>query len=482
LIEDVEDIFRAVFDSSPIPINIFDVDGNFVTGNKAILELAGVESIEDLKDFNIFNDPNIPDDVKDQIRRGEKIQRNAEIDFSKVKQNGLYTTTQTGIVYLEAAHNPLYNKTGEISGYIVQMVNITRERESRFALEDSEARYRNLLEQSNDGIVLADSSGIIFEWNRRMEEISGISKDMAVGRPVWEMTIELSNPEARTAEAIKQAKVFTLNMLENGEAPTGIQNDSQEIHRSDGTIRQIQGGPFVVQIDKGVFLASIVRDVTEFQQLRDNLENQKGELSEFAHNIAHDLRAMIQIIHGYAELLQEKYNPAWALEISHSAKRMSGILEQSLLLADAGRIVGEPQQVELGTLIEDVVKNTAPDDIILRHDRLPVILCDEQKTYQIFQNLITNAIEHGEAKTIEVTAERDGTGLLILVANDGRSIPKDHRQKIFDQGFSTKQGGGLGLSITKKIVEAHGWRIDLVESGITTFSIYIPKRSIVDKT
>jgi signal transduction histidine kinase len=102
-------------------------------------------------------------------------------------------------------------------------------------------------------------------------------------------------------------------------------------------------------------------------------------------------------------------------------------------------------------------------------------VCDKEKVIQIVQNILLNAVEHGTPANVEVFAEDSDEGVSIIFRNDGKIIPEEHRLKLFERGFTTKKAsGGLGLSIVQKLVEAHGWTIQLDKSQNTSFRISIP--------
>ncbi|MHA2233666.1 MAG: ATP-binding protein [Candidatus Hodarchaeales archaeon] len=96
------------------------------------------------------------------------------------------------------------------------------------------------------------------------------------------------------------------------------------------------------------------------------------------------------------------------------------------------------------------------------------------KLAQVFQNLFENAVFHGEPQKIEIRRKDSEGTIQLLVINDGKSIPLELRDEIFRPGYTTKNGGGLGLTIVQKLVEAHGWAIHLDTSPETTFRISIP--------
>lgn len=219
-------------------------------------------------------------------------------------------------------------------------------------------------------------------------------------------------------------------------------------------------------------------DITDLKNTEELLKRQKEELSEFAHIISHDLRNSITSILGYATLAQQLDDKSHLNKVIKHAKRMELILNRSLELAEAGLVIDKKEIVDLNVLVDTIAELTVPQRIKIIKKNLHSITCDPGKMSQIFQNLFRNAVIHGDPTEIEVEIIKsngeDFTGKILTITNDGKQIPEEIHKKIFVRGFSTKENGkGLGLYIVKKLIEAHGWKIDLDVSGKTTFKILI---------
>ena len=102
-----EERFRNIFEDSPIGIDVFDSQGDFIHANKACLDLFGISDTDDLKDFNLFDDPNISEEIIDKIRRGEIVRIEVSFDFEKIKKLGLYRTSRSDITYQQAVFAPM---------------------------------------------------------------------------------------------------------------------------------------------------------------------------------------------------------------------------------------------------------------------------------------------------------------------------------------------------------------------------------------
>jgi signal transduction histidine kinase len=153
---------------------------------------------------------------------------------------------------------------------------------------------------------------------------------------------------------------------------------------------------------------------------------------------------------------------------------MDSILTKSVALADAGLIIGPRTLVDLEELVREVAITSIPDEIQLTLGKLPSVSCDRAKMVQVFQNLLQNAFEHGNATEIQISSLLDDGGILLEISNNGISIPTKYKDLIFEQNFTTKKDGGLGLSIVKRIIEAHKWTILLETTNPVTFKIHIP--------
>jgi signal transduction histidine kinase len=217
---------------------------------------------------------------------------------------------------------------------------------------------------------------------------------------------------------------------------------------------------------------------SEMVQANQALIAQKQELSDFAHNLAHDLRSEIAYIRGALYLISEQVSGEDSVTVQSvltHLEQTTSLLNRSLELADAGLVVSKTDQVNLDVLVDEVAQVVLPGNISFSHDVLPTVLGDRTKLYQVFKNLFENAIVHGAPTTIAVTVRVADDATTLFVTNDGPQISPEDRKYIFQSGFTTKDDkSGIGLTIVSRIIAAHGWRIWLEDVGQTTFAIRIP--------
>lgn len=231
-------------------------------------------------------------------------------------------------------------------------------------------------------------------------------------------------------------------------------------------------------------LFGISRDVAERERLQA-LKKVDDLKDRFLSILSHELRTPLNVITGFASMLEDDEMPDrqhhYVSKILAATENLQGLIDDMLDLTrvQAGRFTIEPQPVELSSLLKEVLEDLAPltEGRSLRAElsSLPTIQADERRIRQVFMNLIGNAIKFSPSdSSIFVSARLDGDGLRFEVRDEGPGIaPEDiphlfHRFVRFD---THKEGLGLGLSIAKAIVEAHGGEIG-VESQLETGSTF----------
>jgi len=220
-------------------------------------------------------------------------------------------------------------------------------------------------------------------------------------------------------------------------------------------------------------------DITQEKHALEMLSKQKEELSDFAHSMNHDLKNIFHNMQGFIELVEDENDLSHLIRLQSLIKETGELLDHSVTLADAGLTVEENLvDVDLDHLVRIIAESAIPELIHYVQDPLPVVRADEMKITQVFRNLLDNAVRHGQPSKVEVKyEERNGT-FCIMIRNDGKEIPESIRSKLFLKGFTTsKSGHGYGLTIVKRIVEAHDWKIQFSATGMTTFELIIPKQT-----
>lgn len=201
------ELFREMFEQSPIGIELYDHDGKLLKINKSCLEIFGVIDEKELKGFDLFDDPNVTDEVKEKLQNGESVRYETTFDFDKINELRLYKTTKSGILHLDVvivALQPHDNKSSV--GYLVKVQDNTNRKQTEDELREKEERYRALSAASFEAIFISEN-GICIDANQKATEMLGYEFEEIIGK----CGTDFIAPESK--ELVKQ------NMLSGYEEP-----------------------------------------------------------------------------------------------------------------------------------------------------------------------------------------------------------------------------------------------------------------------
>ena len=329
-------------------------------------------------------------------------------------------------------------------------------------------RLDALIEQSADGVMILDSRWRITTFNRAMEQLTGWPREEALGRPCAE------------ALAIQTAQGINICLVDcplQRRPPESSPIVDGWITARDGRRRYVQSRYAVQRGAQGEFLGAIanVRDITQ-QKIEEETQN------TFISVISHELKTPVSIIKGYAETLGRE-DASWdqatlrgglqviVEEADRLARQIGDLLETSRLHAGGMRL--EPSEWSLPPLVAQVVERFAAQvgeafSFELRlPDDLPPLYADYERSRTVLENLVSNAVKYSpDGGTIRIAARADGQHAIISVSDQGIGIPPTEQSKLFQRFYRVDnrlrretQGAGLGLFLSKAIVEAQGGRI-----------------------
>jgi PAS domain S-box-containing protein len=367
--------------------------------------------------------------------------------------------------------------------------DITEAKKVELALLASEDRFRNIVEQSYDGIVLVDREGTIVGWNQAQGEIVGLAQEEALGKSLWDIQFSLALEERRTQQAYDHLKEVVLEPRENGHADWFGNKQEQEIQRPNGQRRTIESVIFPIKAQEGFMMCSISRDVTEQKQAERELMMINRELDAYAHVVSHDLRGPISIIISASDVLREMLKTATRDDSANQAERAVEIIRSSsetaqrlvedlLSLAQAGQYPEEPVDVNVREVVRQVLAERAifiskKGMRVEVDDDLGHVVSDATHIYQLFSNLVANAVKYNDNPdpSLAIHYRRLEGGMhRYTVQDNGPGIAPEDRERVFVPLFKGKGGGtGVGLAIVKKVVGVYGGTIELGNGGGARF-------------
>lgn len=350
-------------------------------------------------------------------------------------------------------------------------------------LTESRARFRRLAEATFEGIIIHDD-GEILDTNSSLAEMVGVDRGELVGHQVVDILSEEAGPRVDAErDAPPESPYEAVLNRENG---TSIPVEIQEKNVTVG--------------DRTVGVAA-VRDISERKEREAEILLAKQEAEEMArlkssllNNMSHELRTPVTSIIGYAELIMTESNgpnEKFAARIRQSGRRLSETLRSVLEMAqiEAGTLELEARDVSMDVVAQEVVdtydwlaeKKALSMEVITSEDC--VLLTDRTLVYRILSNLVHNALKFTEEGLVRVVVESLPSGVQITVRDTGVGIHDDFQSQLFDpfkqesEGRGRQyEGTGLGLTLTKRMVELLGGTItvDSAKNEGSTFVVRLP--------
>ncbi len=346
-----------------------------------------------------------------------------------------------------------------------------------------------IVESSDDAIISKDLSGTITSWNRGAERIFGYTRAEAVGRPITLIGApECSNEALSILERIK-----------NGER---IEHYETVRQAKDGRRVNISltVSPIFDDAGRMVGASKIARDITERKLTEDALEKQatnlvraNADLEEFAYVTSHDLQEPLRTIRACTEMFLKKSGEKLTAEekgllqlVATAGQRMSSmvsdLLGYSRMLAEDVPMANVPVAEVLDWAQNNLHLAVQTSDAEISYSDMPMVRGNRIALVQLFQNLLSNAIKYrgAERVRIRISAERQAERWRLAVCDNGIGIDPAYHQRIFRlfQRLHSQEfpGTGIGLTLCRKIVQAHGGKI-WVESEVgkgATFFFTLP--------
>ncbi|MBC7080704.1 MAG: PAS domain S-box protein [Thermoplasmatales archaeon] len=334
-------------------------------------------------------------------------------------------------------------------------------------LEGSERKYRSIFENSVEGIYRI-KEGKLIEANKALEEFFGYSEEELKNMDLEEL---YRNPEDRK------------NFIEKLKKYGSVKNYEVEYLKKDGEI--VIGNEYATLVREGneEYVDGIIHDITSLKKAQEEAEF-------FNALLRHDVANKLQLIIGYLEIMMEEELKEEHREMIEAA--LNSALSASKIIDNVRKLQFLEKEwvkkdFDIDKFVEDLIKEYGKDarerNINIEHEKYGKKIFSTELIGEVISNLLGNAIYHSKAKNIKIGVSDEGKEIKIYVRDDGIGISEELKKNLFKMGAKGKEsrGSGLGLYLSKRIVEKMGGRIevrDAVKEGKnkgTIFEIYLPK-------
>ena len=496
-LKESEEKFRNIAEQSILGIAILQ-DGKFKYVNQRLAAIGG-RTPEEMKDWGPGEFINMvhPEDrqmIAEQARKkqiGEKDVIN-HYQFRGFKKTG------------ELIHGELFSKTINYQGRaadFITIIDITDKVEAERKLLESEKKYRYLYENTPFSIVLLNSKGKIVDYNPRTETMFGYTRIDLMGKKFQKISVihpdYLPTIMDLFKKFIKGEKVHRIDL---------------QMYRKDGSLLWVNLQASLVQVENEYFVQALFTDISKRKEAEFLINEEIIKLKELDQirknlisRVAHELKTPLASVCGGTEFLTSVYNNQIGEEeleiltlIDKGGNRLKYLVDNLIdisrmeydkfklkkQMSDLCEIIRESSQ-EMKHLVKErnlTLNLKLPDKLFLDIDKIRI--------EQVIMNLLSNAIRNTPPKgTITVKVERQENWVVLSVSDTGVGLTREEMEIIFTRfgkierygeglEYIDIQGSGLGLFISKEIVDLHGGNIRAESEGRHKGSNFIVKLPI----
>lgn len=442
-----------------------DLEGRYVNVNRAYANKCGYKPEEMIgMEWRMTVHP---DDVEMLILACQEMLTSGKVEFEArgKRKNGSFFYKQ--ITMVKAC-----DEKGIFNGNHCFMKDITDRKLTERALEESEYKYRQIVELAEEGIWLIDSKARTTYVNQAMARMLGYSELEMFGRALFDFMDEEGKQSAND-----QSDRRKQGMAERHEL---------RLKSKDGKDVWTYMSTSPVMDEKGNLLSScaLVYNITDRKeierqmlQITEDLKRSNEDLEQFAYVASHDLQEPLRAVTSYTQLLAQRYQgnldakaDKYINYIVDGASRMQQLINDLLAYSRLGTRAQEFEAADCNAAVQQSLSNLqiaiAEKNAVITYESLPTVMADEFQLVQLFQNLIGNAIKfcRQDVPIIHIAAIMQDHEWLFSVRDNGIGIDPEYADRIFiifGRLHSRREysGTGIGLAICQRIVERHGGRI-----------------------
>lgn len=370
-------------------------------------------------------------------------------------------------------------------------------------LRASEKKFRSFVKKTFEGIVIINQQGVIQNWNPAMMVLTGMDESEVVGELIWDVQGQLVVDSNQQTDLVKRSRIFFESQLQG--APD-LRLSTSEIQNRDGRKLFVNASFFRLSDEPDSDFSIVFRDVTELTKARNELERYASQLADLvsertaelqeaqekllrreklaalgqmAGGIAHELRNPLGVVTNAISFLKmrrtafdektQEYMDLIEAEVHRSVTIISDLTTFSRVQGT----VAKREQISLSDLVDNVLSTLhAPPGVTVVKawdENLPTLWIDPRQIDQVVTNLILNAyhaMRKTEEKTLTVRTFVRNENVCLTVRDTGHGISEKNQTKLFEPLFTTKiKGIGLGLSVSKTLIEGNGGTISVESEG-----------------
>ena len=472
-LDNSEKILRNIYKNLPAGVELYDKDGYLVDINDKELEIFGLSDKNEALGVNLFDNPNIPSEVKERLRAKEDVNFSINYDFSKINQ--YVDSRRNGIINLNTKVTALYDSQNRFINYLFINIDTTETTNAYTKIQEFENLFLLIGDYAKVGFahfnVLTRDGYAQDTWYRNLGEKEGIPMPQVIG--VYAHVVPEDQAVLKNfVREVKEGKATSLRKevrvcRENGKYTwTSINVMVRDYRPQDGIIEMLCINYDITPLKETEQKLIIARDKAE------ELDRLK---SAFLANMSHEIRTPLNAIVGFSSLLAETDSRNERQEYIKIVQENNELLLQlisdilDLSKIEAGTFNFVYTNVDVNETCAEIIKSmsmkVSKGVELIFEEPFPecYIYTDKNRFTQVISNFINNALKFTQQGSITLGYEQvSHQKIKFYVRDTGMGIPEEKQKSVFERFVKLNtfvQGTGLGLSICKSIVSQMGGEI-----------------------
>ena len=468
-----EKILRNIYKNLPVGIELYDKDGYLVDMNDKELEIFGLADMKEALGVSLFENPNIPEDVKEKLRARENVDFSINYDFSKIDR--YVTSRRKDVINLQTKVALLYDSQNQFSNYLFINIDTTETTTAYSKIQEFEDLFLLIGNYAKVGFahfnIMTRDGYAQDTWYRNLGEKENTPMPQVIGvyshvHPEDCAVLKQFVGQVKEGKATSLSKEVRINRGNGKYSWTSINVMVRDYRPQDGVIEMLCINYDITPLKETEQKLIIARDKAE------ELDRLK---SAFLANMSHEIRTPLNSIVGFSSLLaetddrEERQEYIKIVETNNELllQLVSDILDLSKI--ESGTFDFVRSDLDVNESCMKIIKSMdmkVPETVDLVFEKyMPDchIYTDKNRFMQVITNFINNALKFTKQGTIALGYEQTAPHeIKFYVRDTGVGIPKEKIGSIFERFVKLNtfvQGTGLGLSICKSLVSQMGGKI-----------------------
>ena len=410
----------------------------------------------------------------------ELLKKNFDRALKGESHSVVQTFGETNLAYYEAFFNPIVNEKDEIIGCTGLARNITERKQVELALKESETKFKEIINQINDGIIVFDEQGKIIIWNKGAEKICGITANDILYKSIVDFRYQVTPTELKDREQIEK----TIKGILTQQTPEIFNQilDFEIIKPDSENLINLQNTIFPIELEGYNLFCIVFRDTTEIKRYEKELIRISADKDKFYSAIARYMYTPLNTFYNFSKVMAVEMDTLpikefqkMAVMMSKSATNLYSLLDNLLQWTrmNQGKIAFKPEKLNFIKTSQDALSILKPNadlkNIKINHFATEeiTVFADVFMIKTILRNLVSNAIKFTTNDTqIDISAKQTPSNVTISVLDKGAGLSSENLTKLLTTSeihtaldIGEEKGTTLGLLLCKEFVEKHGGKI-----------------------